>query len=225
MEQFKNTEAKDIEYNRSKCFYAIKTPESGFGFSNFRKNTNLEQVKEYQSPVIRYDNPVSEFDFARNSNFYFKDHYPDYNLTDTKKKNKNYYDTLKTFQELNPLIYAFLSQENIDHLQSLISLYIKKLYNYDIGPSKEIELVAVMRAIYITSKNNYPMAKGDDLIKQVCRLNKDVIDKVIPLIVVNIQSYLSFARDKSTNPYTIDRPISASVSGLKNFNGFDKNII
>lgn len=214
----------DIEYNRSNVFYSIASNKSGFGFSNFRKNGELEQVNEYQAPVIKYDNPVAEFDFARNSNFLFKDHYPDYQLSGKKEKN-NYYDTLKTFQEVNPLIYAFLSQENIDHMQKLIVFMIKKIYNYDISPQSETDVVAAMRATYILSRNNYPMARGKDLILQVCRLNKDTLDKIIPLIAVGIQDYLSYVRDKSTNPYTIDRPKSASVAGLKNHNGFDTNII
>ena len=227
-------DAKDIEYNGSNLFYTFKGQnKNGFGFSNFRQNneTNqvnqeVNQVNEYTGPKLIYDNPVSEFDYKRNSNFFFKDHYADYKSTGTNK-NDNYYDIMKTFQELNPLIYSFFSKKNIDHLKNLLALFVKKIHNYTISPDSQSEqdIVATMRSVYISSKNNYPMAKGNDLINQVCKLNMDTLDKLVPIVSIGVQEYLCYARDKSTNPYTIDRAKSTSVAGLKNHRGFDYNII
>ena len=215
----------DIEYKNSDIYNNFSKPSNGFGFSNFQVNNSTYENSQLLEPTTQYDNPVSSYDHGRKKEFFFRDKFPEYKMTDTSSKKNKYYDVLKTQQELNPLIYAFLSQKNIDYVQQLIICIIKKLYNYDISPQNEIELVNIMRAVYLQSKNNNPMAKGDDLIMQVCKLNKDTIDQVVPIIADNIQSYLCYVRDKSTNPYTVNHPVNVSTKGFKNLNGFDKLIV
>jgi len=220
----RNIESTDIEYNGSPVWHNFNKPTSGFGFSNFQVSGELEQVKSYLPPSVQYDNPVSEFDYGRNKNFFFVDHYSDYKFKETDRKDYNYADTLKTFHEINPLMFAFLSKKNIEHIQHLIKSFIWYLYKTTISDQKEEDLVAIMRSVYINAFND-PKATGEKLMNQVCTLNKDTLDIAVPIIAVNIQAHLSYVKDASTNPYTVDLPRNVSVKGLKNFNGYDTNII
>ena len=71
-----------------------------------------------------------------------------------------------------------------------------------------------MRSIFLQySRNNVTKIK-----EQIQRLNEIVVEEVTPKILINIQQYLIYLRDRS-KPYNgkgpIERPINVSNAGLK----------
>ncbi len=221
---------RDIEYNHSDTFKNFKTDKSGFGFSNLRVNEDvnkLQQNKSYIAPVIERNNPNNVYDFERSNNFLFRDHYDDYKMIDKKdKRPKNFLTIIRDFHEINPTMEAFFSEENLQHIQTLIKKIIKHSEKVDISDQSEEQILMVMRSVYMNATSLDCTLKGEQFHKQICFLNKDVINLVVPKIIVGIRAYLGYSKDISTNPYTVDRPKYINNAGLKNGQrGFSDNII
>lgn len=225
---------RDIEYNQSTIFKNFSSNNSGFGFSNFRINDDVRKVQqndEYIGPVIERDNPAESYDYKRNDNLFFKDRYNDYEMISKEPNetnnanNSNYIDIIKGFHEINPTMIAFFSKENIDHIQKIIISMIYKSEKIKISNQNEEQLLMIMRAKYMNATYLNCDLKGKEFHKQICSLNKDVIDEVIPRIIVGIKTYLGFVKDKSTNPHTIDRPEYINKSGENLRKGFSDFII
>lgn len=110
----------------------------------------------------------------------------------------------------------YFSPQNFKNVQDMIRYKIFKLSDkkYIIDKQDPMELEVVMRSIYLQySRNNY-----DKITEQIQRLNEIVVEEVTPKILINIQQYLTYLRDKS-KPYKglgpIERPINVSNAGLK----------
>ena len=220
---------RDIEYNHSGLFKNFATNESGYGFSNFRVSEEVnskQQVNSHLGAVVERDNPAETYDFPRANNFLFKDHYDDYQLINKDKgKKKNYIDVMKTFHEINPTMVAFFSEENINHIQKLMKAMIKKMENVIISDQSEEQIVMIMRGVYMNAAYLNCTYTGKKLHEQICTLNKDVMDRLVPLIIVGIRNYLGYAKDQSTNPYTVDRQVYINRKGTNVIRGFSDNII
>ena len=223
---------RDIEYKYSPIFKNFDQGKSGFGFSNFRVNDNVRTVQQpegHLSPVIERDNPVAMYDYMRNNNFLFEIHHKDLPLIDKSKKDaKNYLDSFKTINEINPLMIAFCSPKNIEYLKQLMKFFVYKMEGYTISAESQSEeqLVMVMRYCYMKATGLLYGATGKKLHEQICALNRDVLYEVVPILIVSIKEYLGYAKDRSTNPYTVDRQINVSNAGMKNPGvGFADNII
>jgi len=222
---------RDIDYKYSPVFKNISTDKSGYGFTNFRVNDNvrtLQQVSEHIGPIIERDNPVETYDYMRNFNFFFNDHYKDYKMiSKDEKKEANFIDIIKDFHEINPVMLAFFSKTNVDHIQKLLKAMIIQIEgpNVKISDQSEEQILMIMRSSYMNATYLDFKLKGNEFVKQISSLNKDVLDILVPRVIVGIRQYLGYAKDRSTNPYTIDRPSFQSTSGIKNFGGFADKII
>ena len=224
---------RDIEYKYSPIFKNFDQAKSGFGFSNFRVNDNVRVVQQpdgHLSPVIERDNPVAMYEYMRNNNFLFEVHHKDLPLIDKDKKSdaKNYLDLFKTINEVNPLMIAFISPKNIEYLKKLMKFFVYKMEGYTISADSQSEeqLVMIMRYCYMKATGLIYNATGQKLHEQICSLNRDVLYEAVPILIVSIKEYLAYAKDRSTNPYTIDRPVNVSNAGMKNpAVGFADNII
>jgi len=207
---------------------------NGFGFSNFRtqapippsigRNTSDFQLED----TAQYTNPIANYEYHRHSNFLFNDHYGDYKIIDQKQESPDYIylDIIKNVQERNPLIDFYFSKRNLDHVQNLIisMIHAKTQGAYKISRQSDNELLTIMRSIYITTPTN-PFATGRDFRAEVCKLNKNVLDWVIPRLLVNIQQYLGYVRDQGNNVYPIEHPQFLSSAGNRINRGFDVNFI
>lgn len=218
---------RDIEYNNSTIFKNFSYNKNGIGFSNFRLNDDIRKVQQndgFIEPKIDRDNPVSSIYYQRNDNLLFIDKYDDRKLISSNNKGKkNYIDVIKTYQEVNPVMIAFFSEENINHIQSLIKAMILKSENVKISDQSEEQIVMIMRAKYMNA--TYLDFQPNNLKKMICTLNKDVLDEIIPIIIVSIKSHLGYIKDRSTNPYTIDRAMYVNKSGENLMRGFSDLII
>lgn len=210
---------------------SIIQPETGFGYSNFRRSIpRPETLHPIYNKIDKYTineneykktNPLYQLEYDRNSNFLFREHYNDYNLVDQDKQEKIpdnyvYFDIIKNYHEMNPVIRVFFSKRNLDHLQKLIIDMIKFQTQglYNISRQSDNELLIVMRSIYIQTSID-PYASGKNLQMSVCILNKNVLNWVVPKIIVKIQQYLGYVRDSSNNYMPLQRPEYVSDTGMR----------
>lgn len=222
---------KDIDYHNVPSF---QQSSNGYGFSNFRVESEIPNsinrtTTDFElEQTHQFSNPISEYEAKRHSNFLFSEHYKDYNMIDQQSVPQDYiyWDIIKTFQERNPLIDIFFSKKNLNHLQMLIIKMIRFESGgmYVISPQNENELLTVMKSIYHTTPTN-PYGKISDLKRDICTLNKNVLDWVVPRIIVNIQQYLGYVRDQGHNALPLERPEFMSSAGTRTNRGFDATFI
>ena len=81
-----------------------------------------------------------------------------------------------------------------------------------------------MRSIYITTPIN-PFSNLAGVRRDLCTLNKNVLDWVVPRVLVNIQQHLGFVRDQSNTLHTINQPEWMSSAGTRTNHGFDVGFI
>lgn len=221
-------------YQNNPLFEGFQQSSNGFGVSNFRFNSSLpdsinRNVDNLQLQEIdQLSNPVGEYTYQRHANFLFTNHYKDYKLIDEKQVPDDYIylDIIKNFQERNSLIDLFFSKQNVDHLQRLMINMVKfqSQGQYDISKQSVGELLTIMRSIYIQTATN-PFADEIALKAQICALNKNVLDWVVPRLLVQIQAYLGYVRDQGSNPLPSARPEFMSSAGTRINRGFDGTFI
>lgn len=218
---------RDIEYRNSTISANFKGPRpSGFGFSNFQVSDNtrtlMQNSKDVVNPKIDRSNYFSNYVFGRSDDLLFADHYSD---TKKNKGNRNYIDLIKTFHEVNPTMIHFFSPKNIDHIHKLIIQMIKHILNVNISEQDEGQIVTIMIYKYKNATYLNPNLKGKELHDQICTLNKDVLDVVVPLVINGIRQYLGYVRDKSGRPETIILPENVNKKGTNLVGGFADHII
>lgn len=224
---------EQVDYRNNNSVNNFAQSGDGFGLSNFRDPvtpaTITRTTTDFQlEDVNQYTNPISEYDARRHSNFLFNEHYKDYNLIDQQKVPDDYiyWDIIKTFQERNPMMDFFFSKKNLDHLQNLLRQMVEYQSNgkYKISRQSDNELLVVMRSIYIKTPTN-PYSNGENFKMDICTLNKNVLDWVVPRILVNIQQHLGYIRDEGQNLRPFERPEFMSNAGNRINRGFDVTFV
>lgn len=126
------------------------------------------------------------------------------------------------------LTFLFFSSENVNNIQKLIRMLVYKETQKVVDNQSDTELLVIMRSIFL-SYSEHPklidetmsQKEKDDLIRlytaEVHRLNQLVIDTCVPNIVSQLQQYLIYLYDSSNPLKIMDKPISTSVSGTKNY--------
>ena len=223
-----------VNYHGNPTMDNFKQSTDGFGFSNFRNkaeetSTTSRATTDFQlENVSQFSNPISEYEARRHANFLFSEHYKDYKLIDQQEVPKDYiyWDIIKTFQERNPLMDFFFSKKNLDHIQQLIIKMIEYQSDgaYRISRQSDQELLTVMRSIYIKTPTN-PYADSKAFKADICTLNKNVLDWVVPHILVNIQQHLGYIRDQANPILPIQHPEFMSGTGNRINRGFDVTFI
>jgi hypothetical protein len=217
-----------VAYHNNAIIEQFTQSDNGLGFSNFRNTiptTINRTTTDFQlENTHQYTNPISEFEAHRHNNFLFSEHYKDYSLIDQEPVPDNYiyWDIIKTFQERNPLMDFFFSKKNLDHIQDLQVAMVGYESNgyYKISRQSDNELLTVMRSIYIKTPTN-PYSTGEDFRRDICTLNKNVLDWTVPKILVHIQQHLGYIRDQGNNPRPLQQPEFMSNAGTKINRGFD----
>lgn len=126
------------------------------------------------------------------------------------------------------LTYLFFSDENVKNIQNLIRLAIHKEFNYVIDNQSVNELLIVMRAIFLEYSAHPPLPKANiteqekqelykKYTKEVNRLNKIVIDDVVPRVATQLQQYLDYLRDASKINYQQEQPLNVSIKGQREY--------
>jgi hypothetical protein len=113
-----------------------------------------------------------------------------------KNKPTDYRDALTGNWEHNILEQVFFCAENIQIIQNAIKANVYKLSgNRYILPNQSIQnLKIIMRSMYLQYAEHY----ADNIKSQVERLNKLVLDFVIPNVYNEAVSYEKYCRDAST---------------------------
>ena len=199
--------------------------DDGFGFSNFRQsnqtpNTLNESLPPfYQTTTEQMPlNPEATQELMRSETRLFRDKYGDYPLYHEDDNDGYQYDNVvNTTIGTNPTMQLFFSHRNVDHVLRLICRLIRQFCpEYKITPESQnkAELLTIFRSMYFQVPTN-PYGTPEEQEKQLCRLNRAVLDWTVPRMLVNIQSYLGYVRDQSTRRQTIERPQNVNVAGTR----------
>ena len=145
--------------------------------------------------------------------------------------NDNYtsdgHDIMSRTMEHTPVSSLFFSRLNIDALQKGICnlVFNKSEGKYNISKQSEVELKIIMRSIYFDSLKNQSQNlyvalfvnnnSENYVLEEVKKLNKSVLDWVVPRIITNLEQYNRYRQDISSLPNPIDRPTFTSTSGTK----------
>ena len=201
----------------------LDKPKSGFGFSNYRM-PDLNIVDD------RYGNkeefPVARLDEDRHRKNLFITNNADVKMIQAVATPQDYlfFDIIKTINERNNVIEIFFTKRNVDHIQLLIIKMVKYLTGHNISPQDENQVLNVMRGKYLEAPVN-GNATGLTLLDQICALNKDVLDYLVPNVISQIKLYISYSRDHGMDPHVLPLPEYTSGVGLKITRGTDFNVI
>lgn len=130
---------------------------------------------------------------------------------DPSKVNSANHSVLRGIHDKSQLNQLFLSQKNMNIVQDMIRYGVFQRINEKISKQSEMELLIIMRAIYLQNAR----FMHSNITDQLKRLNKIVVDEVVPGLVSNIKQYYGYVRDASQNPRVIDRPINLSNKGTR----------
>jgi len=153
-----------------------------------------------------------------------------YNFTsdDALLRESNTNSMFKNLYGETLLTFLFFSSKNVENIQKLIRMTVHKYTNRVIDNQSNTELLVIMRSIFL-AYSQHPKLISEDMTdkekselfklytKEVDRLNLLVIDSTVPLIVSQLQQYLSYLEDASTPLKIMDKPLNTSVTGTKNY--------
>jgi hypothetical protein len=113
----------------------------------------------------------------------------------------------------NNIQFAFLSKENVNHIQELIkyNVYIQSGKKHIVAKQDNNQLLIIMKSIYLQFAENLK----DDLKSQLKRLNGFVLDYAIPNILINIEQHLYYRKDVSRIPKPLEHPKYISTAGTR----------
>jgi hypothetical protein len=128
----------------------------------------------------------------------------------------------------NPLSYLFFSERNIKSVQNLLRYVVHQEMGQVIDTQSRQELLIIMRAIYIQYGNHSESLELantreqkdyilEQTVEEVGRLNELVVNETVPMIASQLQQYMDYLRDSSTQPVQINDPINDSIKGQKNY--------
>lgn len=106
--------------------------------------------------------------------------------------------------ECNDVSSTFFDSRNVDALQDAIRyrVWLHSDEQHTIGRQSDVELHAVMRAIYLEYGRNDPTSS---VASQVRELNARTLSFCVPRIISEVDMYLQFLRDVSQLPVPIAR--------------------
>lgn len=136
-------------------------------------------------------------------------------LQEHRKNYKNMAPTaLKGLQANSELSKTFFSDVNMKRLQKMIRKEIFEKthgkYRLDVDQD-ERDLLITMRAVYLEFGRYLPGQK----VRQIKRMNKKVIDAVVPSMITEIKQYYGYL-DEINNPIKpIMRPVNVSSAGRR----------
>jgi hypothetical protein len=112
-----------------------------------------------------------------------------------------------------PVSDLFFSANNIDALQQGIrySVYRASGKHHVIGRQSDVDLILIMKGTYMEHAQHI----SGHTVGQVKRLNKHVLDYVVPRILTEVDTYLKYRHDVSTLPVPMERAPMMSQKGTR----------
>lgn len=126
------------------------------------------------------------------------------------------------------LTAMFFSEKNINNVQNLIKQLTWVETKYVISNQSVTELLVIMRSIFLEYSSHPPLL-NDGMSKQdrervltmykdeVHRLNQIVLNYVVPKVVSQLQQYINYLEDASSQPYYMDLPKNVSSAGTREY--------
>jgi hypothetical protein len=153
-----------------------------------------------------------------------------YNFTinDSTVKGSNTNSVFKNLYGETLLTFLFFSRQNIENIQKLIRMLVFKHTKEVIDDQSTTELLVIMRSIFL-AYSKHPKLLDESMsdterkelliqyTNEVNRLNELVIDSTVPVIVSQLQQYLIYLSDASSPLRVMEKPLSTSVKGTKNY--------
>ena len=134
------------------------------------------------------------------------------------KKDENQNAT-RSIVESTLLSKVFFSNGNFQIIQNAIRAEVYRLTEnkYIIGEQSESQLEIIMRSIYLQFA--YPGVK--DITAEVKRLNKVVVEDIVPNLISEVLQYDSYLADIKVANKVMDLPRDVSIKGTKQFRPID----
>jgi hypothetical protein len=185
---------------------------------NLQQNRTLLSIKEEREKKLATDN-LKNLESPGKYKF---------TIDDNTLRGTNTNSLFKNLYGETPLTFLFFSKQNVDNIQKLIRMLVNKHTGQTIDNQSNTELLIVMRSIFLEYSRHPKLideSMSENVKKQlltqytleVDRLNKLVIDATVPLIISQLQQYLIYLDDASSPLRVMDKPLSTSVKGTKNY--------
>lgn len=153
-----------------------------------------------------------------------------YNFTvdDKSLRGSNTNSMFKNLYGETLLTFLFFSDKNVDNIQKLIRMTVYRHTKQVIDNQSNTELLVVMRSVFL-AYSQHPKLIDESMSEkerkvllaqytdEVDRLNQLVIDTCVPLIVSQLQQYMVYLHDASSPLRVMEKPLSTSVKGTKNY--------
>ena len=109
-----------------------------------------------------------------------------------------------------PLAKAFFSATNLNTIQSNLRIIVREKTGYIIGRQSDEQVAIVMRAMYVLHAD-----PGNEIEREVRRLNAIVLSQLAPMVGTGISAYLGYLRDSTQMYVPHERPKNMSQRGSK----------
>jgi len=157
-------------------------------------------------------------------------------VDDKHVSNNNTKQVFKNIYDNTLLTELFFSKQNIQNIQNIIRFLVHKETNYVVDNQSYTELLIIMRAIFLEYSSHPPYVTDDmsDNEKQklfkkytneVDRLNQIVINGIVPRIISQMQQYIDYLKDASTQPIQMERPKNESIAGQRSYRSITQVLI
>lgn len=187
----------------------IDTPYDGRTLMNIRK----ERSQRLTEPRVENLKSPGTFKLIENDKSIAK--------SNTKHLFKNLYgETLLT--------QMFFSKKNIENIQKIIKFVVHRETGYIIDDQSYNELLIIMRSIFL-EYSAHPRLIDDSMDEntkkvlyqkyrsEVERLNNITSNAIIPKVISQLQQYVDYLRDASTQPYQTTTPENVSIAGQRDY--------
>lgn len=140
-----------------------------------------------------------------------------YDLFRNDQKPSTYFpmEAVKGVHSPNDISKLFFSKMNIDALQDGIryQVYLKTNKKHVIDRQSDTDLKVIMRSVYLENARHDDINKN--IIDEIRRLNKLVIDIAITRIIQEINMYMRYREDITNLPVPLERGQFSSNKGTK----------
>ena len=187
-----------------------------------RKASDEDVERTLLSVREERDQKLSEKDFKNivsRGSFHFTEDDNTISKNNAKYMFKNIYgDT--------PLTFLYFSGKNVENVQKLLRLRVFKETEYVIDDQSQNELLTIMRSVFLEHSSHPPLIHQDMkkdqveiLLKkytnEVDRLNRLVVELVVPKLIGQLKQYFGYLKDASSQPMPLSQPVNESTAGKK----------
>ena len=187
-----------------------------------RKDSDEDIKRTLLSVREERDQKLSEKDFKNivsSGSFHFTEDDNAISKNNAKYMFKNIYgDT--------PLTFLYFSGKNVENVQKLLRLRVFKETEYVIDDQSQNELLTIMRSVFLEHSSHPPLIHQDmkkdqlDILltkytNEVDRLNRLVVELVVPKLIGQLKQYFGYLKDSSSQPIPLSQPVNESTAGKK----------